>query len=99
MEMNKETIKLSDKLHNLTLSHNRKKKALERLKAFFECTKFDIENRGFSRASLGDVEFALKLCNDALWSDGRVYYKPKKKITMRDVKRRTMKGGRQCAQD
>lgn len=82
--------KLCDKLHDLTLSHNRKKTALERIRRMLE----------YVEPLPGSIfEGMLKLCNDALWSDGRVYYKPKKKITMRDVKRKKMKGGRQCAQD
>lgn len=85
--------KLSDKLHDLELSHNRKKKALIEINRIIDeyIPKLYKPNPILYVNLLGRIK---RLSLDALWSDGRVYYKPKKKITMRDVKRRIKKGGK-----
>lgn len=91
MEINKETIKafckidqaidksfekLSDRFLDLTLSHNRKKKALERI-----LDKVSWEKRKHTELSLDWCFYSCleKICNDALWSDGRERMKPFKK--------------------
>lgn len=71
-ELDKSYIKLSDRFHNLELSHNRKKFALLKLGQFFTSVKHDIEYTGNAYSSLADVNEALKIINDALFCDGRV---------------------------
>lgn len=59
--------KLSDKYHELELSHNRKKNALHRIMSYVER-----ENPGFRNFSSTDDFFIIhSICKDALFCDGR----------------------------
>lgn len=67
-----ETKKLSDKLHDLKLSHNRKKKALKKLLKMFEQINRQIELSGECwKWNSPAVDYVISICERALWSDGR----------------------------
>lgn len=69
--IDEETKKLSDKLHDLKLSHNRKKNALRCIMKYIER-----ENPGF-RNFLFTEDFVhiYSICENALFSDGRAEIK------------------------
>ena len=106
MDMSKETIKafaeidkaidesflkLSDKFHDLTLSHNRKKACLLKLQEFFGDMKPQM-------LYVSDLMCINKWINDALFSDGsdvingKTGIQHRKKITMRDIKKGVKNG-------
>ena len=111
MDMSKETIKafaeidkaidesflkLSDKFHDLTLSHNRKKKALLDI---LEIVENDLPGYNPNPAFYADIFVRIRrLCDSALFSDGRDVINGKtgiqhrKKITMRDIKKGVKNG-------
>lgn len=66
--------KLCDCYHNLELSHNRKKKALIGLRdCFIECLNSGVNNVEIVSVKLSrnDVRSLIKVCDDALFCDGR----------------------------
>lgn len=64
--------KLYDRFRDLELSHNRKRRALQKIREFFLDCESEVLCTGTAHASLGDIKMAIKVCDDALFCDGRV---------------------------
>lgn len=74
-------LKLSDKLQNLTLSHNRKKKALKIISDIFRTCIWSSGNLQIKSVtfSVDELKEFIGICDNALFCDGRVNCKPVKR--------------------
>ena len=76
--------KLSDKYHELELSHNRKKKVLSRLLSVFREEKR--KSLGLPYIWIEHVDFIIRQCESALFCDGRCNCRPIVKCKMKGGK-------------
>lgn len=73
-ELDKSYTKLSDRFHNLELSHNRKKTVLTKLynELYLELWRSLDSGKNGATISIIELQKWLKMINDALFCDGRV---------------------------